>query len=93
MHYIWGAVNRQFSRLCVGEALQWAVIEWAINQNCKKYDLEGISSKQNSGVDKFKKKFGGEVIVCSGIQIYPIYKGFGVFAGIIKLYCAMRSKF
>ncbi|HLB43345.1 MAG TPA: peptidoglycan bridge formation glycyltransferase FemA/FemB family protein [Gammaproteobacteria bacterium] len=72
IHYISGAVDRRFSHLCIGEALQWVIIEWALNNNYKKYDLEGISSKQDSGVDKFKKKFGGYVVAYPGIQFYPL---------------------
>src|SRR3990167_4828992 len=29
VHYLWGAVDRAFASLCIGEALQWGIIEWA----------------------------------------------------------------
>ncbi len=72
IHYLWGAVDRRFSHLCIGEAIQWSIIEWGSHMNYNKYDMEGISMF-NSGNDKFKKKFGGEIIICSGIKIYSLY--------------------
>lgn len=73
IHYMWGGIDRSFSHLCVGEAIQWAVVDWGVEQGCKRYDLEGITESQNSGVDIFKKKLGGEIIATSGIQIHALY--------------------
>lgn len=70
VHYMWGAVDRLFSHLSIGQAIQWEVIEWALSRNCIKYDLEGITRKKNSGVDNFKKKIGGELVSNPGLQIY-----------------------
>jgi lipid II:glycine glycyltransferase (peptidoglycan interpeptide bridge formation enzyme) len=61
-HYMFGAVNRKYSKLRVGEFVQWSVIEWACEKNCIIYDLEGIDEIKNPGVANFKKKMGGEVI-------------------------------
>lgn len=93
VHYIWGAVNREFSHLCIGEALQWEIIEWALSKNCKKYDLEGIASpEQNSGVDRFKKKLGGTVIAYPGVQIYPLYIGHKITQYLMNIYLELQPK-
>ncbi|OGT45938.1 MAG: hypothetical protein A3E83_02540 [Gammaproteobacteria bacterium RIFCSPHIGHO2_12_FULL_41_20] len=87
VHYLWGAVDRnKYSHFCIGEALQWGIIEWASDNNYKKYDLEGISSKQNSGVDHFKKKLGGTIIAYPNIQVYPLCFGRRFIAILIKIY-------
>src|SRR5262249_36012865 len=41
-HYFWGATDRAHSHQRVGEAVQWASIEWAMDRHCERYDLEGI---------------------------------------------------
>lgn len=65
VHYLWGATDRELSRQRVGEAVQWAVIEWAVSKGCVRYDLEGIDPVNNPGVYAFKKKMGGvEVVLC-----------------------------
>ena len=91
IHYIWGAMNRSFSHLCIGEALQWGIIEWGINNHCKKYDLEGISTL-NSGIDKFKKKLGGTITACPSIQIYPLYISRKLILNVIKIYLLLQPK-
>lgn len=59
VHYLWGASDRRHAKFRAGEAVQWAVIEWAIEQGCELYDLEGIDPVKNPGVYEFKKKMGG----------------------------------
>lgn len=66
IHYLWGAVDRAHARARAGEALQCAVIEWALAQQCTLYDLEGIDPVNNPGTYQFKKKVGG-----SEIQLCP----------------------
>ncbi len=70
VHYMWAASDRAFSQCCIGEYLQWEIIEWALGQQCKLYDLEGIDPIQNPGTYHFKKKFGGEIITLPGNQIH-----------------------
>lgn len=93
IHYIWGAVNRAFSHLCAGEALQWHIIEWAKSKGCKKYDLEGISAAQTGGVDKFKKRLGGKVVVCHGLHMHPLYFRRLLTWPATKIYQLMQLKF
>jgi len=92
VHYLWGAVNRVYSQLCVGEALQWHVIEWATSKNCKKYDLGGISAQQDGGVDKFKKKLGGTVIACHGLDIYSLYISRLIVLPLVRVYLTLKEK-
>lgn len=70
IHYVWGAVDRAFSKLNTGEAIQWGVIEWAVKQNCKLYDLEGVCPHESDGTYQFKKKLGGELIALPGTEFY-----------------------
>jgi len=72
IHYFWGASDRTFSKERPGEALQWGIIEWALQQGIEKYDLEGIDPLNNPGVAAFKKKMGGAVISLSGKKVYPL---------------------
>jgi lipid II:glycine glycyltransferase (peptidoglycan interpeptide bridge formation enzyme) len=71
-HYFWGASDRSFARYRMGEAVQWAVISWAIEQGCNRYDLEGIDPVNNPGVYDFKKKMGGEEVTLEGIKYFPL---------------------
>lgn len=72
LHYFWGASDRELSRQRVGEAVQWAVIEWGIEQGCCRYDLEGIDPVANPGVYAFKKKMGGVKVDLSGKVCFPL---------------------
>jgi len=72
LHYFWGASDRELSRQRVGEAVQWAVIEWGIEQGCSRYDLEGIDPINNPGVYAFKKKMGGEEVALEGKHAVPL---------------------
>ena len=62
IHYFWGATDRELSKQRPGEALHWAIIEWALAQGCTLYDLEGIDPKGNAGTYEFKRKMGGEEV-------------------------------
>lgn|SRR3990167_3038668 len=92
MHYMWGVTDRAYKHLTIGEALQWAIIEWGCEKNCIKYDLEGISQKGNSGVDRFKQKLGGEVVINPGVEIYSLQWLSGVFAYFAKWYLCFYQK-
>lgn len=85
IHYLWGATDRQYAKLSIGEALQWEVIEWALSQQCKKYDLEGIDEKKNSGTYHFKKKLGGEVVTLPGVQFLILNKHINAIASFFQI--------
>ena len=70
IHYIFGTNSRLYKTQRAGEALHWAIIEWAITHNCKKYDLEGVYPHPSDGNYIFKKKLRGELIILPGWKIY-----------------------
>ena len=72
VHYIWGGADRAFSRQRVAEAVQWAVIEWALSKDCRVYDLEGIDPVRNPGTYQFKKKMGGREVELPGEIFVPL---------------------
>ena len=71
LHFMWGGTDREFAAQRVGEAVQWAAMEWGTDTNCKLYDLEGINKKSNPGTAEFKAKMGGEEIELEGHRYYP----------------------
>lgn len=89
VHYLWGASDRELSRLRVGEAVQWAVIEWAATEGCIRYDLEGIDPINNPGVYAFKKKMGGDEIALRGLSSYPL----GICGRGIEMIGKMTGRF
>lgn len=68
-HYMWGGVDRKYSKLRAGEFVQWKVMEWAVENNFTLYDLEGIDEKNNPGVAAFKKKMGGKVVELAPLEV------------------------
>ena len=72
IHYFWGATDRALSKQRVGEAVQWAAMEWAFTKGCRRYDLEGIDEQHNRGVYEFKKKMGGQEIMLAGLAYHPL---------------------
>ena len=72
VHYLEGGSDRSFTRHHPSEAVHWAVIEWALNRGCRRYDLEGIDPKGNPGTYAFKKKMGGEDVTLVGRQLEPL---------------------
>jgi hypothetical protein len=76
LHYMWGAVDRNYAKLRAGEALHWAVIEWGLQTYCTLYDLEGIDPVNNQGTYQFKKKMGGrEVRLCARLDTPLNWRG------------------
>lgn len=72
IHYLWGATDRALSKQKVGEAVQWGVIEWALEQGCTLYDLEGIDPAENPGTYQFKKRMGGREVELPGQMSMPL---------------------
>ena len=84
IHYFWGATDRALAEFRVGEAVQWAVIEWALEQGCTLYDLEGIDPEGNPGVYQFKKKMGGEEVALPDLVAVPFSPPGRMIAAIIR---------
>jgi lipid II:glycine glycyltransferase (peptidoglycan interpeptide bridge formation enzyme) len=72
IHQIWGASNRELRQERVGEAVQWAAMQWAFKRGCTLYDLEGIDPVNNVGVYEFKRRMGGSEVMLVGKQHYPL---------------------
>lgn len=69
--YLYGASSNNYRNLMPNYLLQWRMIEWAIENNCRIYDFRGISgdlSENNPlfGLYRFKKGFGGELVEFAG---------------------------
>jgi hypothetical protein len=84
IHYLYGAVDRQYAKQRVGEFVQWSVIEWACNNSYARYDLEGIDIDKNPSVAAFKKKMGGEVITLPTMQIADLNLRGKILSTIIR---------
>lgn len=85
--YFWGASDRNYPKQRAGEAIQWAVIEWAIENKLQRYDLEGIDPINNPGVYAFKKKMGGYEIILPN----PHYQALS-FSGLLAIQLAKLLK-
>ena len=72
LHYFWGATDRRFSKQRPSEAVQWGIIEWAVENGLETYDLEGIDPENNMGTYQFKMKMGGKEIDLPGKCAYPL---------------------
>lgn len=72
VHYFWGATDRGVSESRTAEAIQWAIVEWALASGCVRYDLGGVDPEDNPGVYAFKKKMGGEEITLRGTCGHPL---------------------
>ncbi len=63
--YLYGASSNEHRNLMPNYLLQWNMIKWAIENNCRIYDFRGVSgdlSEDNPlyGLYRFKKGFNGD---------------------------------
>lgn len=63
--YLYGASSNEHRNLMPNYLLQWRMMQWAIENNCRVYDFRGVSgdiSEDNPhyGLYRFKKGFGGD---------------------------------
>ena len=82
--YIYGASSNEKRNLMPNYSMQWEMIKWAIETNCKKYDFGGvIILDKDNGLYKFKNGFCktdgiteyiGEIDKVYNKSIYFIYK-------------------
>ena len=72
IHYFWGATDRELAKARPGEALHWAIIEWAVAQASTLYDLEGIDPVGNPGTYEFKRKLGGAEVQLVAQETTPL---------------------
>ncbi len=77
--YLYGASSNEHRNLMPNYLLQWSMIQWAIENNCRVYDFRGVSgdiSEDNPhyGLYRFKKGFGGEFTEFVGEYDYVMNK-------------------
>ncbi|MFH1085228.1 MAG: peptidoglycan bridge formation glycyltransferase FemA/FemB family protein [Chloroflexota bacterium] len=84
--YMYGASSDERRELMPNHALQWRAMQWAKEGSCARYDLWGITDRDEdpdtaplSGVERFKAGFGGEVVRYVGAYDYVyhplLYRG------------------
>lgn len=64
--YLYGASSNEYRNVMPNYLVQWEMIRWAIETNCKIYDFRGVSgyldeSNPLYGIYRFKKGFNGEL--------------------------------
>lgn len=69
--YVYGCSTNEHRELYPTYALQWRMIQWALDTGCDIYDMQGIcidpaESEQLYSVYQFKKKFNGEAVEFAG---------------------------
>lgn len=63
--YLYGASSNEYRNLMPNYALQWEMIRWAVEKNCRIYDFRGVPGLVPEdhplyGLVRFKQGFGGE---------------------------------
>ena len=82
--YMYGASSMSHRNLMPNHQLQWRAMQWAKEIGCTQYDLWGITDRDSddesaslSGVERFKRGFGGETVRYVGAYDYvysrPLY--------------------
>ena len=69
--YVYGASSNEGRNLMPNHLMQWEMITWAVENNNRWYDFQGIPYYQDeenpaSGIYKFKKGFNGEIVEFAG---------------------------
>ncbi len=94
MWYLYGASGNIERNRMPNYLLQWEAIKLAIKNKCKIYDFRGvcIDEKQENGLYRFKKGFGGDLVELIG-EIYIPFKPIKYLSFKIakKIFCKMRN--
>ena len=77
--YYAGGTSNEFRHFAGSYAIQWKMINYAIDNNIDRYNFYGISGDfseeaEDAGVVKFKKGFNADVVEYVGDFIKPINK-------------------
>ena len=77
--YYAGGTSNEFRHFAGSYAIQWKMINYAIDNNIDRYNFYGISGNftedaEDAGVVKFKKGFNAEVVEYVGDFVKPINK-------------------
>lgn len=79
--YTYGASSNEYRNLMPNHLMQWEMIKWAHENNCKWYDFRGVSPKKEidesdklSGLNRFKEGFNPRFVEYIGEYDLPINK-------------------
>ena len=80
--YLYGASANAHRNVMPNYLLQWEMIQWAFEKNCRIYDFRGVSGDMSPdnplyGLYRFKKGFSGELVEFTGeveLVLKPLVK-------------------
>ena len=103
--YIYGASSNEHRNLMPNYLLQWRMIQWAVETNCRIYDFRVVSgdvSEDNPlyGLFRFKQGFGGDFtefvgemdLVLSPVIYWAVEHGTSVFKELRKQVYLIRNR-
>lgn len=103
--YLYGASSNEHRNLMPNYLLQWRMIQWAVETNCRIYDFRGVSgdvSEDNPlyGLFRFKQGFGGDFtefvgemdLVLSPVIYWAVEHGTSVFKDLRKQVYLIRNR-
>ena len=103
--YLYGASSNEHRNLMPNYLLQWRMIQWAVETNCRIYDFRGVSgdvSENNPlyGLFRFKQGFGGDFtefvgemdLVLSPVIYWAVEHGTSVFKELRKQVYLIRNR-
>ena len=103
--YLYGASSNEHRNLMPNYLLQWRMIQWAVETNCRIYDFRGVSgdvSEDNPlyGLFRFKQGFGGDFtefvgemdLVLSPAIYWAVEHGTSVFKELRKKVYLIRNR-
>ena len=103
--YLYGASSNEHRNLMPNYLLQWRMMQWAVETNCRIYDFRGVSgdvSEDNPlyGLFRFKQGFGGDFtefvgemdLVLSPVIYWAVEHGTSVFKELRKQVYLIRNR-
>ena len=101
--YTYGASNNKHRNLMPNHGMQWEMIKWAKENDCKWYDFRGVSPKKEkdesdklSGLNRFKEGFNPRFVEYIGEFDLPIdkfwYSLWVKFLPKVKAFLKKRAK-
>ena len=103
--YLYGASSNEHRNLMPNYLLQWRMIQWAVETNCRIYDFRGVSgdvSEDNPlyGLFRFKQGVGGDFtefvgemdLVLSPVIYWAVEHGTSVFKELRKQVYLIRNR-
>jgi lipid II:glycine glycyltransferase (peptidoglycan interpeptide bridge formation enzyme) len=96
--YLYGASSNEARNYMPNYLLQWEMIKWAVENNCRTYDFRGVSGDIDEtnplyGLYRFKKGYGGDLTEFIG-EIALDFKPFIAWCidNILPIFMWIRKK-